>query len=83
MPPSEESCFQAMEQRVDESAAARACARVNDHAGGLVHHDEIRVFVEDFDGDFFGSGGERRAGEDFDFDDFTGSKAMRAARWAS
>ena len=79
-PPSDESCFRRWSKRVDQCAAARARAGVDHHAGGLVHHDEVRVFVQELDGDFLGSGGERRAGEDFDFDDFAGGEAMRAAR---
>ena len=66
------------EERVDESAAVAGvwfagcgvpCSGVDHHAGGFVDDGEVFVFVEDFEGDVFGDGVERRGlGGAFDFD---------------
>ena len=45
-----------------------AAGRMNDHAGRLVHGDDVLVFVEDVERDLFGvwSGGIHRREHDFD-----------------
>ena len=58
----------------------RPGARVNGHAGGLVDHQNVGIFIQNFDGDVFGFGGKRGARADLDFHDFPGVDAVRGAR---
>ena len=49
-----------MQQCVDERAVAVPCPCVYDHAGRLIDHDDVRVFIQDFERQIFGFGLERR-----------------------
>ena len=49
----------AAEQGVDEGPVGVPCPGVDGHAGGFVDGEEVVVFVENFEGDFFGFGLER------------------------
>ena len=40
-----------VEKRIDQCTIRIACRRVDNHAGGLVHHDQIRVFKHDIERD--------------------------------
>jgi len=48
------------EQRVDERPFAVTGGRVDDHPGGLVHHQDVGVLEEDRERQFFGLGCRRR-----------------------
>jgi hypothetical protein len=50
---------EAVQERAGQSAASGACSRMDDHAGGLVDHGDLRVFVKHVDGDGFGEKLER------------------------
>ena len=43
----------ARQQRMDQRAALVARSRMNDHAGRLVDHRQVVVFVDDFQRDVF------------------------------
>ncbi len=49
-----------MEQRVDEGAAAMPRPGVDHHACGLIDHDDVGVFIQDFERQIFGLGFEGR-----------------------
>lgn len=42
-----------MQQSVYQGAAAMTRARMHDHAGRLIDHDDISVFVQNFERQFF------------------------------
>ena len=45
-----------VEEGVNQSAGVGARGRVNDHAGGFVHDEEVFIFVNDVEWDRFGQG---------------------------
>jgi hypothetical protein len=72
-----------MQQSVDERSASRPCASMNDHAGRLIDHDEVFIFVEQLDGNVFGFGAQGRARQNFDLDRVSGGDSMRPAACAA
>ena len=64
-PPVEESLLETVEQRVHQRAAAArvlalARAGMHHHAGGLVDHGQVRVFIDHIERNLFRHGLERR-----------------------
>jgi hypothetical protein len=50
---------EAMQERIDQRAGMDACAGMHDHAGGLIDGHDVRIFVEDGEGDLLRCGMER------------------------
>jgi len=57
-----------MEKGVHQGAAPMTGCRVNDHTGGLVHHQKVRVFIKDIEGDGLRDGGRRLGRRQMDRD---------------
>ena len=51
-----------VQQRVDQRAAGVAGGGMHDHAGRLVHHDEVRVLVDDVEVEVLGLAALRAVG---------------------
>ncbi len=64
------------EQRVHERAVRRAVRGMRDHAGGLVDHEQVVVFVDDVDCDRFGLGVERARRVDLVLETSPGSSSV-------
>lgn len=74
----------AIQQSIHKRAAMVARACVDNHVCRFVHDDHVGVFVQNFNGDVFRCGGERRAGNNlnlgaFAFEDLVGG-TCRASR---
>src|SRR5260370_17096889 len=67
----------AVQQGVDESTARASCARVDGHASGLIHNEDVSILVEDFEGNVFRLSGKRGTRTDLDFDHLARTDAMR------
>ena len=45
-----------VQERIDQRAAGRARGGMHDHAGGLVHDDQVGILVQDLERDGLGRG---------------------------
>src|SRR5579885_58542 len=76
--------FEVKRERVGERARMNPGGGVDDHAGGLVDDDDLRVFVNDVERDVFGRefGGGRR-GDFLDLDALARAELVRGLRGAT
>ena len=72
---------EAVQQRVDQRAGVYAGAGVHHHAGRLIHHHDVGVFVEDRQRDVFRRGAQRRGLGRLHVDRLPAATSAREARW--
>lgn len=64
---------EAMQQRVNQGSRMHACARVNDHTGGLIDGHDVGIFVQDGEREWLGNGTKRSGLGGLDFNEVGGA----------